>query len=517
MLELLESDAMSVAVYTPLDGLFAEYRQKREAIVRIAGYVAGESDVITYFLSGAQVEHGYGSLSATNLFQADHAIRSLDAYYWSKAMNLTDVLEVMDARRRNEWSEQIRKHQTPEFEPESVRATLQELMAQRQKFFAERIDGLFHNLSDEHVTNSPMGFGKRMIVGWMLDGYGFVNHSRVEYIHDLRVVVAKFMGRDGEMPRGLTYKAVDEIHRSQAYGVWHEFDGGSFRLRLYKKGTAHLEIHPEMAWRLNRVLAWLHPAAIPSEFRKKPSKPHKEFELRHHLLPFEVIGELESGRPSSDGRRMTFNSPVKEATRHALEYVGGTPEGLFGWLFDYDFREVLVEILRLGYLPERVSHQYFPTPPQLARRVVEMAGIGPDDVVLEPSAGLGGLAGLLPVDRTTCVEVSKLHCKVLQAKGFNTICADFLAWNPGLKFSRIVMNPPFASGRALEHLRHAASLLQDDGVLVAVMPGSLVRKDLIDGYVHEWDSLVQGGFEDTGVSVAVVRLKKQASGQSLFG
>ncbi|WP_018079174.1 DUF4942 domain-containing protein [Thiobacillus denitrificans] len=516
MFDLLEPDAMSVAVYTPLDGLIAEYRQKRAAIVEIAGYVAGQTDVMTYFLNGAQVEHGYGSLSANNLFQADHAIRSLDAYYWSMAMNLTDVLEVMDAKRRNEWSEQIRGHKTPPFEPENVKATLQDLMAQRQKFFAERIDGLFNNLSDEHVTNSPMGFGKRMIIGWVLDSYGFVNHSRVEYLHDLRTVVAKFMGR-GEVPRGLTYKDVDAIHRAQAYGEWHSFDGGSWRIRLYKKGTAHLEIHPEMAWRLNQVLAWLHPAAIPSEFRKKPSKPRKEFDLRVDLLPFEVITELENGYLSSDGQRLTFHSPVKEATRRALEYVGGTPEGLFGWAFDYDITEVRVEILRLGYLPERVSHQYFPTPPGLACRVIEMAEIGPDDTVLEPSAGLGGIADLLPVDQTTCVEISKLHCKVLVAKGFNTVCTDFLAWNPGVKFGKIVMNPPFANGRAIVHLQHAASLLQDDGVLVAVMPGSLVRKQLIEGYDHEWSAPVQGEFEDTGVSVAVVRLTKEASSQSLFG
>lgn len=515
MIDLMETDETSVALYTPLDGLIAEYRKEREAIEQIAGYVAGKTDVISYFIEGAKKEKGYGAVSARTLFDLEPAVRALDAYYWSRAMQLTDVLDVMDAKRRNEWSNLIQKHETPAFEPESVKATLIELLAQRQTFFAERIDGLFQNLSGEHVTNSPMGFGKRLIIGWVLDSYGFLCHQRVEYIHDLRVVIAKFMGR-GDVPRAHTYKELAEIHRSNAYGEWHSFDGGAFRLRLHKKGTVHLEIHPEMAWRLNKVLAWLYPTAIPSEFRKKPTKPHKEFEFRHTLLPFEVIGELENASLTSDGKRIMFIAEPKEATWHALQYVGGTPAGPRVWDFEYDFREVRAEIMRLGFLPERVGHQYFPTPPAITSMVVDWARIGPDDVILEPSAGMGGIADSLPVGQTTCVEISKLHCKVLEAKGFKTVCGDFLAWNPGVKFSRIVMNPPFADGQALAHLRHATSLLTADGILVAVMPGSLAGKNLVDEFDHEWSSLLQGEFEDTGVSVAVVRLAKNGSRQTVF-
>ena len=43
-----------------------------------------------------------------------------------------------------------------------------------------------------------------------------------------------------------------------------------------QKGTAHFEIHPDMAWKLNCVLASMHPMAIPAEFRQKP-KQTKDF------------------------------------------------------------------------------------------------------------------------------------------------------------------------------------------------------------------------------------------------
>lgn len=49
---------------------------------------------------------------------------------------------------------------------------------------------------------------------------------------------------------------------------------------------------------------------------------------------------------------------------------------------------------------------------------------------------------------TTCVEISELHAKVLQAKGFaNVINADFIEWAVSApKFDRVVMNP-FSDGR----------------------------------------------------------------------
>ena len=55
---------------------------------------------------------------------------------------------------------------------------------------------------------------------------------------------------------------------------------GEHRWRSYadqnhKKGTAHFEIHPDMAWKLNCVLASMHPMAIPAEFRQKPKKQTK--------------------------------------------------------------------------------------------------------------------------------------------------------------------------------------------------------------------------------------------------
>lgn len=46
----------------------------------------------------------------------------------------------------------------------------------------------------------------------------------------------------------------------------------AFGIRVHKKGTAHIEIHPNLAWRLNLILAILYPQAIPPEHRRKPRR-----------------------------------------------------------------------------------------------------------------------------------------------------------------------------------------------------------------------------------------------------
>lgn len=90
----------------------------------------------------------------------------------AKALNMTDVYEYMPNNRRTEWNEQIREMKTPDFEEETVRPTIMELLNSRQQFFAERVDGIFRALSGDHVTNRPEGFGKRMILARVFNEYG---------------------------------------------------------------------------------------------------------------------------------------------------------------------------------------------------------------------------------------------------------------------------------------------------------------------------------------------------------
>lgn len=508
-----QMECNELTIHSPLEHLFAKYKAAKEGIEQIASFVSNAKQM-EYFFEAARVENRSVSASAHQVFQLEPAINALNADYWQRAMLLTDVLEYMPADTRNDWNKQITEHKTPAFEKDSVKQTLIQMMNNRARFMAERVDGLFRALSGEHVTNQPQAFGKRFILSYMLS-YGRIDYRRANYIHDLRCVIGKFLNR--EVPASAsTYSDLDNIDHD---GQWNEFDGGAFKIRLYKKGTAHMEVHPDIAWQLNKVLAFLHPMAIPAEFRTKPKRKAKEHALHADLVSYELIKELNDGYPRSsyDARRTTklsyeYQQRPSQPTIDVMERLGGVLEGKATWEFGYTVMPVIQELSRTGRIPEQKSHQFYPTPRELAEVAVAMAEIDPNHVCLEPSAGQGGIADLFPnKERTTCIEVSPLHCAVLKAKGYDTICADFI-WYSGTvfnKYDRIVMNPPFSDGRAVDHVKHAAKMLLSNGVLVAIMPASNKGKAIVEGMKHEWSKVYENYFKDASVSVVILKLEAQ--------
>ena len=489
-----------------IDNLLAQYRGARTQIAHAAALFAGDmGNVVRYFTYGNCGREA--TVSHSNIFREEGAVKALNASFWSKALALTDVLDVMPQARRDAWNKQITDMVTPEFSDDTVRPTIESLLASRQQFLAERVDGIFRALSGEHVTNSPMGFGKRMILANMLS-YGTVSYDRSGYINDLRGVIAKFMGRD-EPKHYASGRALENL-RNQ-WGQWVTFDGGALRIRLYRKGTAHLEVHPDMAWRLNQILAHLHPLAIPSEFRTKPARRAKHVPLILRPLPFAVLDVLAHSLPKPLEKCVQLSWFVKDAgkvvsdeARRVLIGIGGIAYLNDGFLFDYPPLEVLNEILASGCIPDRMSHQYYPTPESLACEAAALAEIGTTHYCLEPSAGTGGLADYMPKERTVCVEASALHCKILEAKGYDVRHADFLTWAAGDRFERIVMNPPFSEGRWQAHVQHAATMLAPGGRLVAIVPASAVGKDVLPGWNVAWSRVYNNEFAGTRMSVVLL-------------
>jgi hypothetical protein len=414
----------------------------------------------------------------------------------------------------------------PEFNDENVRGTLLALLSQRETFFAERVDGIFRALSKTHVTNAPEGFGRRMIMANVFNQWDSVDHSRAGTINDLRCIIAKFMGRDE--PRFDATAGVLQYARRSRCGQWVSIDGGAIRIRCYQVGTAHLEVHPDMAWRLNAVLAQLYPLAIPSQFRERPKKKVKQFEMIGRPLPFAVLSRLaaleeawdvkpnpafrENPRIKVPGcydysyRGADVSEQARAEADRVLAALGGTPVGPRRWAFEYNPLPAVAEIVATGCIPDQKAHQFYPTPEKLARIAVDLAEIGDGHQVLEPSAGMGGLADLLPKERTTCVEISPLHCKVLESKGYQTVIdADFLTVNAGpMRFDRIVMNPPFSSGRWEAHTEHAASMLAPGGRLVAILPASARNRFELPGTTCQWHGPYDNEFAGTSVSVAIL-------------
>lgn len=532
-----EGELAGEAFFAPVsadlvDNLIGRYTLMRSTLTHISEVISegGNAQAVAHFIRGnINGQRGY-IMPVEKIFELQGAVASLNAEYWASALALTDVYEYMPNERRNEWNDQIREMKAPDFDEATVRATLSELLFSLQKFFSERVDGIFRSLSGEHVTNRPEGFGKRMIIARVFNEWNSLDHERSGYVDDLRKVIARFMGRSAESYR-TTDKALN-IARSRA-GEWVTLDGGALRVKVFQKGTVHLEIHPQMAWRLNDILAFLHPLAIPAEHRRKPRKKAKEVELVSDLLPFSVLARLSDmetmkHQPYRYERWEALREPLTSNpyNRRFKSVYGEDPVALEGaelvlvslggvrmnvnarvWYeFDYDPTSAIEDIMLSGAVPDVKTHQFYPTREKLAAQLADDIAIREGEKCLEPSAGMGGLASVMPKERTTCVEISPLHCRVLEAKGYHAINADFLKWSEQTaeRFDVVIMNPPFSEGRAEAHVKAAAELVKPGGRLGAILPCGSDRKELLPGWSCQWSAPHHGEF--AGVRVAVVRL-----------
>ena len=135
---------------------------------------------------------------------------------------------------------------------------------------------------------------------------------------------------------------------------------------------------------------------------------------------------------------------------------------------------------------EQQQFQQFSTPPNIAYLAAWAANIGKNDVILEPSAGIGGLAlwGKAWGGKVYGNELSQRRAEILRTLGLdevftenaeqiNNVLPDYV------QPSVVLMNPPFSAtaGRtatnstanAKRHIEQALDRLNDGGRLVAIL------------------------------------------------
>lgn len=136
---------------------------------------------------------------------------------------------------------------------------------------------------------------------------------------------------------------------------------------------------------------------------------------------------------------------------------------------------------------------FFPTPAELAARMVEIAQIDQPFSslvrVLEPSAGSGVIAEAIRTAgaNPTCVEINYTLVELLKAKGFEVIAGDFMSFASGDQFDAVVANPPFEDGQDMAHIQNAWTWTRKGGVVVAILgAGSKFREDAKSRAFRAW-------------------------------
>lgn len=185
-----------------------------------------------------------------------------------------------------------------------------------------------------------------------------------------------------------------------------------------------------------------------------------------------------------------LSRPLYQEVNGILESLGGKwhkgkRKHLFTSLNGEELAEAFYEIAESGRWTDGDALDFFPTPPSLVKRMIDLAFLEDGQKVLEPSAGEGAiLEGISEVGHAvtvTAVEFDPRRANLLKTRALDlrlnlaVYTGDFLAetWGP---FDRVLMNPPFGKGAAVKHVRHAISALRSGGRLVAIMPSSIVQR-----------------------------------------
>lgn len=161
------------------------------------------------------------------------------------------------------------------------------------------------------------------------------------------------------------------------------------------------------------------------------------------------------------------------AANKVLEAIGGKwNRQSKAHIFADSPAEIIDDILMTGeYVDAKKENQFFETPVDLAQRLVEMADIREGETVLEPSAGKGRIATLIP--DCHCVELNDENREHLIKNGFDVVGEDFMTFDN--QYDVIVANPPFAKQQDIDHVNKMLDIARRR--VVSVMSASVTFRD----------------------------------------
>lgn len=208
-----------------------------------------------------------------------------------------------------------------------------------------------------------------------------------------------------------------------------------------------------------------------------------------------------------------------ERTNKVLDAAGGKwNRKAKAHVFDGDAATRVDQIILSGEVEiPKDEFNYFPSPPAVVARLMELAEVEQGMRVLEPSAGQGAIA-------YACAEAGAVvDCCELMEKNFETLSGceklgevqhiDFLTVDPQTQYDRVVMNPPFVKQADIKHVLHALRFLKVDGRLVSVMASSVVFREnkitqdfrnLVRERGGDIETLPDGAFKSSGTMVRSV-------------
>lgn len=494
------------------------------------------------FAYGAEAYHQSKSRSAgwaldlLELFDLPRAINARQEHYWFQLFDLCSLTNILPQELWVKWKDSFTAWRSvskggerfvagiPPFDRSTVYSSLSLIESHRANFFSMRVDALWNGLSPSHKTNVGGAFYKRFILDWMYTEHGTTT-DKDRVFHDLINICSAVM-TGAEDP--FTNAYAELRHAREHHGEWVEVMGGYLRIKAFLKGTLHVEIHPSLAYRLNVALSYMHPNALPDEATLKPPRRKSGFgsvELVKTQVQPQVRCYLREcvQKQQSDGLWVLRQSGashvagrlsggIKAMIDVALAQIGGVRAG-DAHLFDYPPQDVVSEIVISGKVPDKISHQFYSTPAEVAKEFVDWVGIDECSICYETSAGTGSIAKQMPL-QTYCVEVDRLRAMALDKMGFEVKQADFLRLTPADLHGEVdvvLMNPPYAGRAWQSHMEHAVQFVRSGGVIGAILPeGARFKMPSIQGVEVIYSEPLKNRFPEVSINVVFAKWVRAA-------
>ena len=210
-----------------------------------------------------------------------------------------------------------------------------------------------------------------------------------------------------------------------------------------------------------------------------------------------------------------------------LKFLGGKwNRNKKGFVFDRDIESI--EELLGDNIQKQKEIQFFETPEKIADYIVELAEIGDNMKVLEPSAGRGAIIKSIkkvfngtidyceidPINRKYLEKIDDIHNLSNTGDFLDNKSLYFV-----LYFDRIIANPPFSKNQDIDHIRQMYSVLSAGGILVSIASKhwqiSTNKKETafrqwLDDVGAEIIELPEKEFKESGTNIAttIIKIKK---------
>lgn len=206
---------------------------------------------------------GRDTMMLTDPKDFDLLLRKIDSSIWGYLMDQSGLLTFMDREAKQKWREGVYECKSPPLTRENIELTFKGVHESRHELFERGIIRAFRRLSWNYKTNSPVAFGKRIILNGLVRKDGKPVSSTCDDVDDL---VRAFHLLDQKPEPDHRHGAYSMMSAARQQGK-SEWECEYLAIRWFKKGTGHITFkYPELVLQMNRIIAKHFPDALPAVF-----------------------------------------------------------------------------------------------------------------------------------------------------------------------------------------------------------------------------------------------------------